>query len=71
MDVLQLATALGAQSIKIDAPGQLLDMASFVNRARGPIVVDVRIDGSVTLPKNSRVANLKQSAVNPKLRAMN
>ena len=54
MSIVALASALGAQTLAIKRPGQILGMESFLRHPRGPMVLDVRVDQSVRMPKNGR-----------------
>jgi acetolactate synthase I/II/III large subunit len=59
MDVAQLARALGAQSLIVDGPGQLEHAALMRMRLEGPVVIDVRIDPSVRMPKKERFSGIE------------
>ena len=54
MDVPQLAAALGAQTVVADMFGAIRDADLMALRARGPVVVDVRIDPTIRIPKRER-----------------
>jgi acetolactate synthase I/II/III large subunit len=54
MDVPRLATALGAYSIVADSLGAIRDAGLMALRKRGPVVVDVKIDSTVKIPKRER-----------------
>lgn len=54
MDVAQLAASLGARSLVADEFGQIRDAPLAALRERGPVVVDVRIDPTVKIPKRDR-----------------
>lgn len=54
MDVPQLAAALGAQTVVADMFGQIRDADLMEMRKRGPVVVDVRIDPTIKIPKRER-----------------
>ncbi len=56
LDVCQVARGLGAEAIRITGPGQLREAAALLRDHPGPVVVDVRIDPDVRLPKKDRVA---------------
>lgn len=64
MEVCRIAAGLGADAISVDRPGQILEAAARLSRRRGPVVVDVRIDTSVKMPKKDRM-----SAFAPKTKA--
>jgi len=55
MDVCKLAAGLGAETIRVDGVGQIRDAKLLLRRHRGPVVVDVRIDPAVRIPKKDRV----------------
>jgi acetolactate synthase-1/2/3 large subunit len=54
MDIPQLAAALGAQSLAADQFGQIRDADLMEMRKHGPVVVDVRIDATIKIPKRER-----------------
>ncbi|MDB4967523.1 MAG: hypothetical protein JWN44_3212 [Myxococcales bacterium] len=54
MDIAKLASALGAKSIVAEEFGQIRDAGIMALRERGPVVVDVRIDPTVKIPKRDR-----------------
>lgn len=54
MDVPQLAAALGAQTVVADMFGQIRDADLMEMRKHGPVVVDVRIDATIKIPKRER-----------------
>lgn len=54
MDVPQLAAALGAQTVVAEEFGQMRDADLMELRKRGPVVVDVRIDPTIKIPKRER-----------------
>jgi hypothetical protein len=53
-----LASGLGAQSIVVQAPGDLTHANLPARVRRGPLVVDVRFDRSIKMQKNGRFAAL-------------
>jgi acetolactate synthase-1/2/3 large subunit len=53
LDICSIARGLGAETMRIDRRGQL-DSAIF--SVPGPVVIEMRIDPSVTIPKLDRVA---------------
>ncbi|AUX48672.1 hypothetical protein SOCE26_102130 [Sorangium cellulosum] len=55
MDICALAAGLGAATTRVDRPGQLRRAAPLISGHPGPVVVDVRIDPEVRLPKKDRV----------------
>ena len=54
MDVSQLAAALGAQTVVADMFGAIRDANLMELRKRGPVVVDVRVDPTIKIPKRER-----------------
>ena len=56
MNVPQLAAALGAQTIVADEFGKIRDADLMELRKQGPVVVDVRIDPTIKIPKRERFA---------------
>jgi acetolactate synthase-1/2/3 large subunit len=54
MDIPQLAAALGAQTAVADMFGMIRDADLMEMRKRGPVVVDVRIDSTIRIPKRER-----------------
>jgi acetolactate synthase-1/2/3 large subunit len=54
MDVPQLASALGAQTVVADMFGCIRDADLMEMRKHGPVVVDVRIDPTIKIPKRER-----------------
>ena len=56
LDVCAIARGLGALTLRIDGVNQLTDAASVILEATGPVVVDVRIDHEIVVPKLDRIA---------------
>ncbi len=54
MDVPRLAAALGAQAVVAEEFGQMRDAGLMELRKRGPVVVDVRVDATLRIPKRER-----------------
>ncbi len=54
MDVATLGAALGARSLVVERAGDLLAAADLLRNPSGPVVVDVRIDPTVKMPKKER-----------------
>jgi acetolactate synthase-1/2/3 large subunit len=72
MNVADVARALGAQALTVDGPGQLRAAQLLRMRRLGPVVVDVRIDPAVRIPKKDRFAALSsQKKPRPLIRAVN
>ena len=63
LDVVTVARGLGATSLRIDSPGQLLDAGHLLRTAPGPVVLDVRIDPELTLPRKDRIAMVAPTAM--------
>ncbi len=58
VQIAKFGEALGADALTIEKPGQILAAREiFENRTR-PLVVDIRIDPTVMLPRNPRFAKL-------------
>jgi acetolactate synthase-1/2/3 large subunit len=60
LDVCDIARGLGAATIRIDQPGKLEAARELLRTTPGPVVIDVRIDHEIQIPKNNRVALLAQ-----------
>jgi acetolactate synthase I/II/III large subunit len=56
LDVCTVAHGLGATVLRVDGVGQIHKARELLRTARGPVVVDVRIDPDIALPKLDRVA---------------
>jgi acetolactate synthase-1/2/3 large subunit len=56
MDVCTIADGLGATVLRIERPGQLYAARHTVRSEPGPVVVDVRIDPDIILPRRDRVS---------------
>jgi acetolactate synthase-1/2/3 large subunit len=65
MDVCAIAKGLGATVLRVDAPGQLTEAREILLHAEGPVVVDVRIDDEITVPKQDRIAQIAPGSVRP------
>jgi acetolactate synthase I/II/III large subunit len=75
MDVCQLASSLGATVLRVERPGDIRAAADLFRDRKGPIVVDVRIDPDVRLPKKDRMGAFAPKTdpgpgAPPKLRAV-
>jgi acetolactate synthase-1/2/3 large subunit len=66
LDVCRVAAGLGALTFECRRPGDLLAHAATLANHKGPVVVDVRIDPTIRLPKKDRVG-----AFAPKTRPVN
>jgi acetolactate synthase-1/2/3 large subunit len=62
LDVCTVARGLGATVLRVDAIGQLYAARDLLATARGPVVVDVRVDPDVAIPKLDRVAAMAPGA---------
>jgi acetolactate synthase-1/2/3 large subunit len=56
LDVCSLAQGLGATTLRINGIGQLRAARATLLHARGPVVIDVRVDPEIFLPRIERVA---------------
>ncbi|HEU4732471.1 MAG TPA: thiamine pyrophosphate-binding protein [Kofleriaceae bacterium] len=56
LDVCTVARGLGATVLRVERPGQLTGARDVLCHAPGPVVVDVRIDPEIRLPKRDRVS---------------
>ena len=56
MDVTAVARGLGATVLRVERPGQLRKAGDVLRGAPGPVVVDVRIDPDIAMPKRDRVS---------------
>lgn len=56
LDVCTVARGLGATVLRIERPGELVRARDTLCWAPGPVVVDVRIDPDIRLPKRDRVS---------------
>jgi len=64
--VSALAQGLGATTLRINRIGQLRSVRDTILHAHGPVVIEVRVDPEIVLPKQDRVAALVTNTV-PKL----
>ncbi len=62
MDIATIATGLGAVALRIHQPGELRAHRELLATHPGPVVVDVRIDPDVRLPKKDRMGAFAPSA---------
>jgi acetolactate synthase-1/2/3 large subunit len=58
MDVGVVSVGLGARTLQVKKPGDILAAEALLRRRSGPIVLDVLIDRTVRMPKNSRFEQL-------------
>jgi len=56
MDVCTLSQGLGATTLRVNRIGQLRAARATILHTRGPVVVDVRIDPEIYIPRTERVA---------------
>ncbi|MBS1122110.1 MAG: Acetolactate synthase large subunit protein [Deltaproteobacteria bacterium] len=68
LDVCTVARGLGAITLKVESVGQLLAARAMLRDAPGPVVIDVRIDPDVVMPKLDRVAAMSPGGVAPRPR---
>jgi acetolactate synthase-1/2/3 large subunit len=62
LDVCSVARGLGAITLSVERPGQLRAAREMLRNAPGPVVVDVRIDPDIVLPKRDRVSAMAPAA---------
>lgn len=55
IDICALAAGLGATVVRADAAGDVLAARDLIARRTGPVVVEVRIDPDIRLPKKDRM----------------
>ena len=60
LDVCLVAQGLGATTLRVSSAADLLAAREILRTTPGPVVVDVRIDPDISLPKLDRVAAMKQ-----------
>ncbi|MBX3160054.1 MAG: response regulator [Deltaproteobacteria bacterium] len=65
LDVVAVARGLGATSLRVETAGQLTAAREVLLHARGPVVIDVRIDPDIALPKQDRVAAMSPGIAPP------
>ena len=65
MDVCSIARGLGATTFRVDSTGQLEDLENVLRETPGPVVLDVRIDPAVVMPKKDRVGNMMTKTPQP------
>jgi acetolactate synthase-1/2/3 large subunit len=63
LDVCALAQGLGAATLRINHAGQLRSVRDTLLHTRGPLIIDVRIDREIVLPRVDRVAAMIPEAV--------
>lgn len=56
LDICAIARGLGATALQVSRPGDLMAAREVLLETRGPVVVEVRIDPDIVLPKQDRVA---------------
>jgi acetolactate synthase I/II/III large subunit len=56
LDVCTIARGLGATTLRVDRVEQIRDAEHVLLHTEGPVVVDVRIDPAIVVPKRDRVA---------------
>jgi acetolactate synthase-1/2/3 large subunit len=65
LDICSIARGLGAATVRIDGLGQLAACESALREIPGPVVLDVRIDPAITLPKQDRIGNMVHRPTRP------
>ncbi|HEX2686874.1 MAG TPA: thiamine pyrophosphate-binding protein [Kofleriaceae bacterium] len=63
LDVCTVAHGLGATVLRVDRKGQIAKASEILRVTRGPVVVDVRIDPEIAIPKVDRVAAMSPGSV--------
>jgi len=66
VDISRLAESVGARSLVVEHPNELLDALVRPLPRDLPTVIDVRIDRTVQMPKNPRFANIGADNANRK-----
>jgi acetolactate synthase-1/2/3 large subunit len=66
LDICSIAQGLGATTLRISRTGQLRTVRDTLLHTRGPVVVEVRIDPDITIPKVDRVLAMIPPVVPPK-----
>lgn len=54
MDIAAMGRACGAEAYVIDRPGQIQELAALREERDHPLVLDIRIDDSLRMPRNAR-----------------
>jgi acetolactate synthase-1/2/3 large subunit len=65
LDICSIARGLGAITLRIDGSGQLEQSANALRGVAGPVVIDVRIDPAIVMPKKDRVGVMVQKPQTP------
>lgn len=60
VDVVAAAEAFGARGLRIEHTGDILRHADVIAARSGPLVLDVRVDRSFSLPKRDRIGAMGQ-----------
>jgi acetolactate synthase-1/2/3 large subunit len=55
LDVCTVARGLGATVLRVDGIGQITRAGKLIAEAPGPVVIDVRLDPAISLPRLDRV----------------
>ena len=56
LDICAVARGLGATALRIERPGELALASNLLHTAPGPVVVEIRIDPAIKLPRRERVS---------------
>jgi acetolactate synthase-1/2/3 large subunit len=56
LDVCAVARGLGATALRVERPGELALASDLLHTAPGPVVVEIRIDPAIKLPRRERVS---------------
>jgi acetolactate synthase I/II/III large subunit len=65
LDVCAVARGLGATALRIERPGQLARATELLRAAPGPVVIEIRIDPDIKLPRRERVMAIAAMAARP------
>jgi acetolactate synthase-1/2/3 large subunit len=63
LDVVVVASGLGAAALRVTCPADIAAAAALLQTTPGPVVVDVRLDPRVRLPRQDRVATMQPGTV--------
>jgi acetolactate synthase-1/2/3 large subunit len=62
LDVCAVARGLGATALRVERPGQLAQAGDFLRNEPGPVVIEVRVDPDIRLPRRERVVAMAATA---------
>ncbi len=61
MDIALMAKSVGAEAVTIERSHQITELGLGSRRSKTPLVLDIRIDRQVRMPKNGRNENMRAS----------